>query len=215
MSTVTPTKLSVGQRIAQARANADKTQDQLAKFVNRGRSAVAQWERDSAVPDINMVKEIAQFLQTTPEYLAFGLTNKPVKVAPSAEEAGYLTIREVTFGDEPDDLHETGRWGVSLAWLRNELGTQTDDLIMFKVNTPVHGLEFGDRVVVDRANFKPSPPGLFLYWDGLGPAIGRIMVLPPQGRKLTVKVDGATGSYEVDASKITIIGRLKGIWRGC
>ena len=73
----------------------------------------------------------------------------------------------------------------------------------------------GQRVLVDTGDRLPSPPGIFVVWDGLGLVVKRIQVLPhsePTRVKITsdnVKYD----PYERTLDEAYIQGRVIGQWR--
>jgi transcriptional regulator with XRE-family HTH domain len=208
---------TVGFRIARLRGNRELTQDQLAKKLDVSRSSIAQWERNESTPSLTTLRQLAAVMQTAPEYLAFGVDMEPKVVMPAPETMGFAVAHEVQFGESPDELIETGKWGLPIGWLKTELGvTSYDGLIVFRVEVDSAGFSFGDRVIVDRSQKRASPPGTFLYWDGIGPAIGQIMVIPggTSGKKGPVaKINGASGSYEVDINSLKIIGRVRGVWK--
>ncbi|WP_278360214.1 XRE family transcriptional regulator [Thalassospira xiamenensis] len=73
-------------------------------------------------------------------------------------------------------------------------------------------LRSGDRVIVNTADKKPSPPGVFALWDGFGVVVKRIEVIP-NSEPPTVRVvsDNAHHStYERTVDEINIIGRI--VW---
>jgi phage repressor protein C with HTH and peptisase S24 domain len=73
----------------------------------------------------------------------------------------------------------------------------------------------GQRVLVDTGDRKPSPPGIFVVWDGLGLVIKRVQMVPhsePPRVKITsdnVKYE----SYERSLEEAYIQGRVIGQWR--
>ena len=73
----------------------------------------------------------------------------------------------------------------------------------------------GQRVLVDTGDRKPSPPGIFVVWDGLGLVIKRVQMVPhsePPRVKITsdnVKYE----SYERTLEEAYIQGRVIGQWR--
>jgi phage repressor protein C with HTH and peptisase S24 domain len=73
----------------------------------------------------------------------------------------------------------------------------------------------GQRVLVDTGDRKPSPPGIFVVWDGLGLVIKRVQMVPhsePPRVKITsdnIKYE----SYERTLEEAYIQGRVIGQWR--
>lgn len=61
--------MTFGEKLKQARLNAKMTQEQLAKKMLVSRSAIAKWESDKGMPDINNLKLISQLLDISMDYL--------------------------------------------------------------------------------------------------------------------------------------------------
>ncbi len=58
-----------GKRLKQLREKKDLTQQELAEFLSINRDALAKWETDKAYPDLDMVRDIAEFYDVTTDYL--------------------------------------------------------------------------------------------------------------------------------------------------
>ena len=58
-----------GKRLKYLREKRELTQQKLAELLSVNRDALAKWETDKALPDINMVRDIAQFYQVSADYL--------------------------------------------------------------------------------------------------------------------------------------------------
>lgn len=205
----------IGARIKRLRENLQLTQLEVTKALDYSRAAAAQWERGESLPPIVKLNDLAEVLKTTPEFIAFGHHHEPVTVMPEPEEMGFALVPEVTITDSSDAAHEVSKWGLPYSWLRGEM--QVDrftDLCIYKVmvDDPSGKFKYGDRVLIDRGSFRPSPPGNFLYWDGVGAQIAWINVIPAGSGKLMAKVQTTSGTYDVDAAKLKIIGRVKGVW---
>ena len=72
----------------------------------------------------------------------------------------------------------------------------------------------GQRVMVDIEDTTPSPPGIFVVWDGLGLAIKRVEVIPGTD-PLRVRISSANPeylSYERLFTEAAINGRVIGVW---
>lgn len=72
----------------------------------------------------------------------------------------------------------------------------------------------GQRVMVDIHDTTPSPPGIFVVWDGLGLAIKRVEVIPGTD-PLRVRISSANPeylAYERLFSEAAINGRVIGVW---
>jgi len=73
----------------------------------------------------------------------------------------------------------------------------------------------GQRVLVDTGDRKPSPPGIFVVWDGLGLVVKRIQVLPhSEPPRVKIASDNAKyDPYERTLDEAYIQGRVIGQWR--
>ena len=61
--------MTLGEKIKEARKKAGLSQEQLASKLNISRSAVAKWETDKGIPDIENLKAISQLLNVSIDYL--------------------------------------------------------------------------------------------------------------------------------------------------
>lgn len=64
--------MSIGERIAELRAQKNISQLQLAKLLDISRQAVSKWENDQTAPDTIKLIQLADVLDTDVEYLATG-----------------------------------------------------------------------------------------------------------------------------------------------
>lgn len=72
--------MSIGERIAQLRSQANMSQGQLAQTLGVSRQAISKWENDQSSPDTIHLIKLADVLDTEVEYLATG--KKPVYEEP-------------------------------------------------------------------------------------------------------------------------------------
>lgn len=73
--------MSIGERIAALRKEANLSQGQLASMLDVSRQAVSKWENDLASPDTSKMIRLAEVLNTEVEYLVSG--RKPVYSHPT------------------------------------------------------------------------------------------------------------------------------------
>jgi len=171
-----------------------------------GRTAFTQYERDWSNPPLETIIAMAQVLETTPEFIAFG-------VKPHGDEASGqpFTVNEYVFGNTPIDRTPVNRWGYPRAWLVDEVNARNlEGLIVYKVQYPqVEGYEHNDRILVDTSTTKIPPPGVFLHWDGSGPTISHLSAVHgAPGRKQMLRVKTKEDTYEIEADKLKILGRV-------
>jgi transcriptional regulator with XRE-family HTH domain len=76
-------------------------------------------------------------------------------------------------------------------------------------------LQPGQRILVDTGDKKPSPPGIFVVWDGLGLVVKRVQMLP-HSEPVRVKITSDNPKYdpyERTLDEAYIQGRVIGQWR--
>lgn len=61
--------MTFGEKIKEARRNARLSQDELAMKLSVSRSAIAKWESDKGMPDIQNLKSLAAVLNISLDYL--------------------------------------------------------------------------------------------------------------------------------------------------
>ena len=61
--------MTFGEKLREARKAAGLSQEQFAEKMSVSRSAVAKWESDKGLPDVNNLKVMAQLLGVTIDYL--------------------------------------------------------------------------------------------------------------------------------------------------
>ena len=61
--------MTLGEKIKEARKQCGLSQEQLAEKVAVSRSAVAKWEANNGLPDVENLKALAQFLSVSVDYL--------------------------------------------------------------------------------------------------------------------------------------------------
>ena len=61
--------MTFGEKLKEARKKAGLSQEQFAQKLSVSRSAVAKWESDKGMPDINNLKAMAQLLDVSMDYL--------------------------------------------------------------------------------------------------------------------------------------------------
>lgn len=66
--------MSFGQIIKKLRAESDRTQEQLAELLGISPQAVSRWETNTAMPDISLLKPLANLFGVTTDYL-LGMDN--------------------------------------------------------------------------------------------------------------------------------------------
>ncbi|MGH7075447.1 MAG: XRE family transcriptional regulator, partial [Stellaceae bacterium] len=116
---------------------------------------------------------------------------------------------------------EAGRvldtWQIPTAIIRGYSTAPASDLRIITVmgDSMEPTLLPGQRVLIDTGDRKPSPPGIFVVWDGLGLVVKRVQALPhsePPRVKITSD-NGKYDPYERTLDEAYIQGRVIGQWR--
>ena len=157
--------------------------------------------------------DIAAVLDTTPEWLAYAVRPDKEKIVYRAPEAEHLVwLAETSFGAGPDDRVDGERYGLPRDYLRRDLKADPDACIMVQVNSPAVEPHFavGDRAIVDTSDTRPTPAGVFLYWDGIGASFATLQVLPRKEGPLVRITAKGNDTTELPLEDIRIIGRVKG-----
>ena len=61
--------MTFGEKLKEARKEAGLSQEQFAEKMSVSRSAIAKWESDKGMPDVNNLKVMAQLLDVSVDYL--------------------------------------------------------------------------------------------------------------------------------------------------
>ncbi|HEV7283443.1 MAG TPA: helix-turn-helix domain-containing protein [Kaistia sp.] len=108
------------------------------------------------------------------------------------------------------------RWEMPAEYIASELRVRANNVSILPVagDSMEPTLLSGDRVMVDLGDRRPSPPGIFALWDGIGVVVKRVEYIPNSDPP-TVVISSDNPKhrmYERTADEIRIIGRV--IWYG-
>lgn len=115
-----------------------------------------------------------------------------------------------------DDVADGEPYRFSKTWLRHSFGVSPDKLRLVHVmgDSMEPTLRDGDVVLVDLTRKAPTPPGVFVVFDGAGLAAKRLDNIPasdpPKARILSD--NPRYGAFERTADEVKIIGRVR--WAG-
>ncbi|HLJ63015.1 MAG TPA: LexA family transcriptional regulator [Stellaceae bacterium] len=108
-------------------------------------------------------------------------------------------------------------WQVPSGIVRHFSGAADADLRIISVlgDSMEPTLIPGQRILVDAGDKTPSPPGVFVVWDGLGLVVKRLEVLPQSDPpRVRISSDNAKyAPYERTLDEAHIQGRVIGQWR--
>jgi phage repressor protein C with HTH and peptisase S24 domain len=113
--------------------------------------------------------------------------------------------------------HSRGEWRLPAEWLRQEVrgDLKLIRIITLEGDSMAGTLEAGDKVVVDMNRTLPSPPGLFVVYDGMALVAKRLEYLeeldPP---RIRITSDNPKyRAYERTVDEVKIAGRIMGRWQ--
>jgi transcriptional regulator with XRE-family HTH domain len=198
----------------------------------------ATWVRDVlsgrvASPKVESLRRIAAVMGVPLSYFTAeadppALDQAPGDDAPALPSPGGLLIREYDVGAsaghgaEPPALNGEGETPILAEWSMPEdlVRAHTTPgrrlaLIRVEGNSMEPDYHPGERVLVDLSRRKPSPPGEFVIWDGMGLVLKRVELVPnssPMKIRL-ISINPGYTPYEVDLDEHTIVARVIGKWQ--
>jgi transcriptional regulator with XRE-family HTH domain len=100
----------------------------------------------------------------------------------------------------------------STAWsVPNDIleGVAAADLAVVRAPGDTLAPEFlpGDRLLVDVTAFTPSPPGVFVTWDGVGHSLARLAIVGGRENR-RVRITTARGTDELAVEDVEVVGRV-------
>lgn len=194
----------------------------LAKRAGIHRDAVRDLRRGKTVsPSFAVLSALAKALGCSIGDLTGEQMRTPIRSKDS------ITVFEVpTFaqsgpgGDGDIEItrdHAVGEYSFPAAGFRQRYGAAPNSVFIDEVrgDSNVPTLMPGEPVMIDGQDRRPSPPGLFLCWDGLGMVMKRIEFVPNSlPPKVLIKSDNPRyETYERLLEEITIYGRIIGRWQ--
>jgi phage repressor protein C with HTH and peptisase S24 domain len=113
--------------------------------------------------------------------------------------------------EQPDTV---ATWYLPEWLIEHELRTQAASVRLMSVmgDSMWPTLSDGDRIMVDLSHKAPSPPGIFVLWDGFGLVTKRVDRIPggEQPKIRLVSDNDAYPAYDCDVQDINVVGRV--IW---
>lgn len=110
-----------------------------------------------------------------------------------------------------------GNWLFPLSALERRATANNKELKIIQVagDSMMPELNPGDRIMVDMNDKTPSPPGLFVLWDGMGLVVKRCEFIPNSDppRIVLSSKNPDYRTYEVLLEECRISGRVVGKWQ--
>jgi phage repressor protein C with HTH and peptisase S24 domain len=164
----------------------------------------------------------------------FGATADAFRVKPSKKlpgmgvitqakpPAGAVSVIEVDVsagagnGRFQDEESQVGNWMIPRECIQPHAGDINSIRIIRVVgDSMMPELYPGDRIMVNTTDTEPSPPGLFVVWDGIGLVVKRLMYIPNSKppRIRLMSANKAYPDYELSSDECHIRGRVIGKWQ--
>ena len=202
------------------------SQSELARRLDIESQSVNQWIKGKTVPRGTRLQQVADALElTVPELLGVATSTPGPPRPPRAR--GTITIHELDVraqgGPGADDAPLNGsgghtildEWSLPAEYLRSHVASPSTVRVIRIVGDSMEPqYPAGDRVLVDTSHNVPSPPGVYVIWDGFGLVLKHVEVLagrhPPIARLSSD--NPAYEPYEVPVTDLRVQGRIVGKW---
>jgi len=171
----------------------------------------------SANPTIHKLSLVAEVLGVTVPYLLAGIVPAQTTETKSddiADIAG-LHIEELPDGRRViRDKDITPGIIFRKSWIVEFLKAKPADIRMLRINgdNMQSTLLDGDIILLNFAHKTPSPPGIFLLFDGMGLVVKRLEYIPDSASVRVISDNPKYTSYDAPVNEINIIGRV--VWFG-
>ena len=211
------------------KARADQlgyTVAQVAELAGLNRSFIYDIIRGkSEKPNLQRLDLVARALRVERSWLQYGQGEvegeSPVYENPDLAFVAipYVHVRPSMGGGQHLDMEpDYGRpYHFQRSWIRQSLKTEPTNLRIMHVegDSMVPTLNSGDIVLVDAGRRTPTPPGIFVLYDGLGLVAKRLEYIPnsdpPQVR--IVSDNSYYPPYERLIDETNIVGRIRWVAR--
>lgn len=212
--------MTLADRLIRAREAMHLSQAKLGKEINAAQSTVASWENGKNEPDLATIRRLAKVLQRTPEWLAFDIgANFDADVA-AVEEIDVRAVKGaggLTAPPANEEQQIAARYYFPRTSFRSAFGCDPDDVKILEIvgDSMVTTLSPGERVLVNMKDCLPSPPGIFVVWDGFSLVLKRIEYLPhsdPPRVKITTD-NPRYDAHERSLEDAQIQGRVIASWQ--
>ena len=173
----------------------------------------------SANPSAENLARVAGALRVDLDWLLTG-AGRVDGAEPDGIADDYVTIPSVLVvadmggGRVVDDMVEMGKpYHFLRSWINNQLKASPADLRVIKVagDSMEPTLKDRDTVLIDLSMKIPTPPGVFVLFDGMGLVVKRLELLPFSNppRLRIVSDNPVYGSYERSVDEINVVGRIR------
>lgn len=179
----------------------------------------------SSNPSTVKLARVADALGTSLTYLVRGVdTNTDISAPDATKKEKHISIPRLALASSASNsenntishkyIEENEPYYFNREWISTHLNTNASNLRIFTINgdSMEPTLLHQDIVLIDTSRQTPSPPSIFVIFDGIGLTAKRLEHLAESGgSQIRVISDNQHySSYECSISDISIIGRV--VW---
>lgn len=215
---------SFGERLKWAMDQAGLTQSALARKAGVKQQAISKIVRGEQSGTVDVIP-IARAVSQNAEWLVEGIGDPIILgktdgfTGSSIARVGEIDVEASAGpGQVVEHTGESHHWSFPEYWLRAMLDAAPADIKLITIkgdsgqSDPAKATDIdpGDKVFVNVADRRPSPPGLFVLWDGLAFVAKRVQMVPGTS-PIRVRLSSnnpAYEPYEVSIEDAQIQGRI-------
>ncbi|MFD2206608.1 XRE family transcriptional regulator [Kiloniella antarctica] len=228
--------------IREIRKQSGLTLEEVAESLDVAHSTVLRWEKAETSPPMKKLEALASLFKVTLAQLIDSpgsstppLPSNVVAIGRQPNMDAVTTVPEIDVragmggGGEAsvDYWHDENgnsfprdavkeQWQFPTEHIRVKLSTPPEKAVIIEVegDSMSPTLHSGDHVMINTADTRPSPPGIFAINDGLGLVVKRLEFIP-HSEPMTCRVSSDNkhhSEYERSAEELQVIGRV--VWFG-
>ena len=172
-------------------------------------------------PNLQKLDQVAEALKVDRNWLLHGVGEvhgeSPIIVDPALAFVAIPSVEVVASmggGNAVADEVEAGEpYHFQRSWITHDLKSDPSDLRIMHVegDSMMPTLHSGDVVLVDLVRRSPTPPGIFVLFDGMGLVAKRLENIPNNDPPMVRVISDNTfySPYERTADEVNIIGRIR------
>lgn len=203
-------------RIQELRKKQGMTLAQLAEKTNSTPQQIGRLEKGERRLTTDWMEKIAHAFGVLPEDLMSDNHGERVVIPELNINTITADLNQKTATNVAEDDNILSEWALPKQLLANQVGSDsTMRIIQVMGDSMIPEFNPGDRVMINTADRNPSPPGVFVLWDGFGLIIKRCEMVPHSRppRAILSSTNENYATYEMDMTELDIQGRVVGKWQ--
>jgi transcriptional regulator with XRE-family HTH domain len=200
---------TMGGRITWARIRKELRQEDVAEKLGKSRATIVQYEKDNIMPPIPEVVRLADTLDVSPEFLAFG--RQGVDALRNGRSNSVVTMTEMSVGGKRG-LFNSGEVALPKSFFGGkDINLERTKMVVLDHDEDEFQYYKGDRLIVDQSAtaLTDTSRDTFLVQIGDGaPAVMRREGLTQTGKVRLMDGGGKTHLFAIDDVKV--IGAVNG-----